>query len=137
MLSAYPRSPTGDTSLKDAAWIDLVDPTEAERSAFEQAFALRVPTKDELAEIETTSRLRVERDALYLTAPLVLANENEPWTVLPTGFVLAKNVLLTVRFAQLPAFDRVIAELGESAQCAPALAFVRLIEFCRPHGGPA
>ena len=93
MLSAYPRSPTGDTSLKDAAWIDLVDPTEAERSAFEQAFALRVPTKDELAEIETTSRLRVERDALYLTAPLILANENEPWTVLPTGFVLAKNVL--------------------------------------------
>jgi magnesium transporter len=128
MLGAYPRSQTGDTSLKDAAWIDLIDPTEAERSAFEQAFGLRVPTKDELVEIETTSRLRVERDALYLTAPLIFANENEPWTVLPTGFVLAKNVLLTVRFAELPAFDRVIAELGASAKCAPALAFVRLIE---------
>jgi len=128
MLGAYPRSQTGETSLKDAAWIDLVDPTEAERSAFEQAFGLRVPTKDELAEIETTSRLRIERDALYLTAPLIFANENEPWTVMPTGFVLAKNVLLTVRFAELPAFDRVIAELGESDQCAPALAFVRLIE---------
>ena len=58
MLSAYPARRLQDTSLKSAAWVDLLDPTEAERAAFEQAFGLRVPTAEELVEIETTSRLR-------------------------------------------------------------------------------
>jgi magnesium transporter len=127
MLAAYPtQSP--DATLKNAAWVDLVDPTAAENSSFEEAFGLRVPTKEQLAEIETTSRLRIENDALYLTAPLIFAADNEPWIVIPTGFVLAKRVLLTVRFAKSAAFDTVITELGASVHCAPALAFVRLLE---------
>jgi magnesium transporter len=128
MLGAYPTHPTQDTSLNGAAWVDLIDPTDSERAAFEHAFGLRVPTQEELVEIETTSRLRTERDALYLTAPLLFAADNEPWVVVPAGFVLAKNVLLTVRFAKLPAFDRVIGELGSTTECTPALAFVRLVE---------
>jgi magnesium transporter len=130
MLGAYPTSHDCNpgSALKDAAWVDLVDPTAAERSAFEQAFVLRVPTKEQLVEIETTSRLRIENEALYLTAPLIFASDDEPWIVIPTGFVLSQHVLLTVRFAKSAAFDAVIAELGASAQCTPALAFVRLIE---------
>jgi magnesium transporter len=128
MLGAYPTHRIEGTSLNGAAWVDLIDPTDAERAAFEHAFGLRVPTQGELVEIETTSRLRTERNALYLTAPLLFAADHEPWVVVPTGFVLAKNVLLTVRFATLPAFDRVIGELGGNTECTPALAFVRLIE---------
>jgi magnesium transporter len=127
MLGAYPSPRADGTSLKNAAWVDLLDPTDAERSAFEQAFGLHVPTKEQIVEIEATSRLRIENDALYLTAPLIFAADNE-WIVVPTGFALAKNVLLTVRFAQSVAFDAVIAELGASDQCSPALAFVRLLE---------
>ena len=128
MLGAYPSHRADGTSLKNAAWVDLLDPSDAERSAFEQAFGLRVPTKDQLVEIETTSRLRIENDALYLTAPLIFAADDGPWIVVPTGFVLSKQVLLTVRFATSTAFDTVIAELGASEQCSPALAFVRLLE---------
>jgi magnesium transporter len=128
MLGAYPTQRAEGTSLKNAAWIDLLDPTEVERSAFEQAFGLRVPTEAELVEIETTSRLRIEQGALYLTAPLIFAAENEPWILVPTGFVLAKQVLLTVRFAKPAAFDTVIAEVGTSEQITPALAFARLLE---------
>ena len=128
MLGAYPSRPGEITTLNNAAWIDLIDPTDSERSAFEQAFGLRVPTKEQIVEIETTSRLRLANDALYLTAPLIFANNDDPWIVVPTGFVLAKNILLTVRFAKLAAFDAVIAELGASAQCAPSVAFVRLLE---------
>jgi magnesium transporter len=127
MHGAYPSGRTGGISLASAVWVDLVDPTEAERSAFEQAFGLRVPTQAELAEIETTSRLRTLKDALYLTAPLIFAAEGEPWIPAPTGFVLSKNVLLTVRFARSAAFDAVAKELaGETF--APAFAFVRLLE---------
>jgi magnesium transporter len=128
MLGAYPTNRTGGSSLSSSSWVDLVDPTDAERSAFEQAFGLRVPTKEELTEIEATSRLRVEQDALYLTAPLSYAAENKPWLLAPTGFVLAKNILMTVRFAKSVAFDTVIKELGTAEKFEPTLAFVRLLE---------
>ena len=65
MLGAYPTTLTESTALANARWVDLVDPTPEESSAFEQAFGLRVPTKEQLAEIEATSRLRIENDALY------------------------------------------------------------------------
>jgi magnesium transporter len=128
MLSAYPTKRPEANSLKTATWVDLLDSTEAERSAFEQAFGLRVPTKAQLAEIETTSRLRTEGEALYMTAPLLHAAENEPWVLVPTGFVLAKNVLLTVRSAKLTAFHNVITEIDAGQQADPAHIFVRLLE---------
>jgi magnesium transporter len=127
MLGAYPIDRTGGTSLANAAWIDLIDPSAAEGSAFEQAFGLPVPTEAELIEIETTSRLRTFKDALYLTAPLIFATEGEPWIPAPSGFVLSKRVLLTVRFAKSAAFDAVANELG-AAPFDPPLAFVRLLE---------
>jgi magnesium transporter len=126
MLAAYPSRPA--ESLNAAAWVDLIDPTEAERAAFEQAFGLRVPTKEALAEIEATSRLRTEGDALYMTAPLIFAANDEPWILMPTGFVLTKQVLLSVRFAKSVAFDAVIAELNAGVPFEPVQAFVRLLE---------
>jgi magnesium transporter len=128
MLGAYPTARTEGTALANARWVDLVDPTAEERSAFEQAFGLRVPTKEALAEIETTSRLQVEKDALYLTAPLIFAVDNEPWILVPTGFVLSKNVLLTVRFAKSIACEKVIKELSDADVVDPGFAFVRLLE---------
>jgi magnesium transporter len=128
MLAAYPTHRHESTPLKNVAWVDLLDPTEVERLAFEQASGLQVPLKEQLVEIETTSRLRAEHDALYMTAPLIFAAENEPWIAVPTGFVLAKHVLLTVRFAKSAAFDSVVAEFAEREHFEPAHAFVRLLE---------
>jgi len=128
MLGAYPTKRAADNSLSGAAWVDLVDPTAAERSRFEQAFGLRVPTKDELGEIEATSRLQFEQNALYMTATLIFAADNEPWIPAPTGFVLSKNVLMTERSGKSAAFDAVIRELGPSEKFEPALAFVRILE---------
>jgi magnesium transporter len=128
MLQAYPIARPDNRSPAGAAWVDLLDPSDGERAAFEQAFALRVPTKAELAEIEATSRLRADRDVLYLTAPLIFATDSDHWVVLPTGFVLSKNVLLTVRFAQSNDFDTVVRECTKAAKIEPTLVFVRLLE---------
>ena len=128
MLSAYPARGPQDTSLKSAAWVDLLDPTDAERAAFEQAFGLRVPTAEELVEIETTSRLRNEHGTLYMTAPLLYAADDEPWVLVPTGFVLSEKVLLTVRSSKLVAFHKVVQELEKSEQIEPAPIFARLLE---------
>jgi hypothetical protein len=45
--------------------------------------------------------------ALYMTVPFILATGDEPWITVPTGFVLSKAVLLTVRFVQSAIFDSV------------------------------
>jgi magnesium transporter len=133
MLNAYPTARTDGTSLAGAAWIDLVDPTPAESAIFEKTFGLRVPTKEELGEIETTSRLQIERGALYMTAPLIFAAGDEPWILAPTGFVLSKNVLMTVRSAKSAAFDTVIKELGTLEKFEPTLAYVRILEELVDH----
>jgi magnesium transporter len=100
MLNAFPIASDIGKSLTDACWIDLVDPTPTEAAAFEKSFGLQVPTKEELSEIETTSRLKFDHGALYMTVPLILATGDEPWIAAPTGFVLSKTILLTVRFLQ-------------------------------------
>jgi magnesium transporter len=128
MLAAYPTAAAGGTSLAGRTWIDLIDPTEAETAAFTAAFELRVPAKDKLGEIEATSRLQAKNGALYMTAPLIFAAENEPWLPAPTGFVLSKQVLLTVRYGRSAAFDAVAKELGSAAKFDPALAFLRILE---------
>lgn len=128
MLCTYPSHRPDATLLKTAAWVDLIVPSAEERAAVQKAFGLRVPTQDEVAEIEATSRLRVDHNTLYMTAPLILAKENEPWIVVPTGFVLSKHVLLTTRSERLTAFDVVIAEVGQREKLDPAHAFARLLE---------
>ena len=133
MLNAYPRALTEGVSfstrdLADQAWVDLVYPTEAERSAFEHASGLSVPTKDDLGEIEATSRLKIKNDALYMTAPLIFAEENEPWLPTPVGFVLSKQLLMTVRFSESATFDTVAKETSAAEQPDPTAVFVRLLE---------
>jgi len=130
MLRAFPD--TTDNSLTQASWIDIVDPTPTEIAAFEKAFGLRVPMKEEVSEIETTSRLQVEHGALYMTAPLILATGDEPWIAAPTGFVLSKTVLLTVRFVQSAIFDSVSKELNVE-RLAPTLVYVRVLEGLVDH----
>ncbi len=128
MLGAHPAGRVEGNSIAGCTWIDLVDPTDAERATFEQTFGLRVPTKDELVEIETSSRLQIEKDALYMTAPLIFTADPGPWISVPTGFVLSKRVLLTVRSAKSVAVDNVTAELGPKNEFQASFAFVRIIE---------
>jgi magnesium transporter len=133
MLNAYPKGSAKDSALASHTWIDLLNPTDAERAAFEDAFKLRVPTKDALGEIESTSRLQVENNALYMTAPLIFATGDEPWLPSPTGFVLSQQVFMTVRFAASASFDTVAKECGVQEKLEPATAFVNLLEELVDH----
>jgi magnesium transporter len=130
MLRAFPG--TTDNSLTQASWIDIVDPGPTEIAAVEKAFNLRVPVKDEVSEIETTSRLQLEHGALYMTAPLILATGDEPWIAAPTGFVLSKKIFLTIRFVESAIFDSVSKELNVG-HLTPTLAYVRVLEGLVDH----
>ena len=52
---------------RDAAWIDLLEPTEAEVAAMGAMHGIRIPSREALEEIETSSRLRVDGNAGTVT----------------------------------------------------------------------
>ena len=69
-LERVPIKP--DEPLPDSAvWIDLVSPTALEDKPVEQMLGVAVPTREEMQEIEVSSRLYVENDARYMTATLM------------------------------------------------------------------
>ncbi len=110
MLTLYGRDgPLGQAAADlavtpDAVWIDLLQPTPAETAAVGRATGLRLPTLAEISEIESSSRLRTQDGALYLSAPLVQRATAEDPKTTPVGFVLAPDRLVTIRFEPLTAF---------------------------------
>jgi magnesium transporter len=85
--------------LTTTAWIDLEEPTRDEEKLAELFIGRAIPTRDDLAEIEPSSRLYEQNGALYLTlSTLTGVREGQP-TSEPIGFVLADERLVTVRYA--------------------------------------
>ena len=88
-----------DDKLPTAAvWIDLFEPTDADRARVDAAFGLAIPTHAEMLEIEPSSRLYVENGALYMTATILARADEENPTADAFTFVLANRCLVTVRY---------------------------------------
>ena len=125
MLRAY--GPDCDGGIVDphhgpippsATWIDLEEPTREEEKLVEKLIGHNVPTQQELAEIEPSSRLFERDGALYMTlSALFGVNEGRPATT-PIGFVLADNRLVTVRYAN----PRPLLAFGDHVRREPGLA---------------
>jgi magnesium transporter len=115
--------------LRNAAWIDLLNPDAEEMRLVAQATGLRVPSKAEVSEIESSSRLAHEDGALYLSLPLVSRLDEAPRTV-PAGFVLSRERLLTIRFAASRLFDAFAERQlrAETAERSGAHILVGLLE---------
>jgi magnesium transporter len=83
----------------DATWIDLEEPTHEEEKLVERCIGVNVPTQDEMAEIEPSSRLYEKNGALYMTASALRGVDEAHPTTTPIGFVLAQKRLVTIRYA--------------------------------------
>jgi magnesium transporter len=102
---------------QDALWLDLLSPTREEELAVEAALGLELPTREEMAEIELSSRLYQAHGATFMTATLLARRDGEGRTDAPVTFVLAKGLLITIRYAELRAFD-LFAERAHSLEVA-------------------
>ncbi|WP_347717514.1 magnesium transporter CorA family protein [Sphingomonas sp.] len=114
----------------DVAWIDLLEPTREEEKLVEKFIGSNVPTRDDLAEIEPSSRLYERGGMLYLTlSTLTGIDEGQPSSS-PIGFILTETHLVTVRYAD----PRPFRMLAEHWKREPELAtdggqmFVRLLD---------
>jgi magnesium transporter len=87
-----------DALPENAVWIDLVSPTVEEDRAVERLAGIAVPTREDMQEIEISSRLYIENGARYMTATLMCAADSDSPRVSPITFILAKHRLVTVRY---------------------------------------
>ena len=63
--------PDGWTLPAGVVWIDLVAPSRREELAIEACLGFSIPTPEDMAEIEATSRLYRQNDALFITVDLL------------------------------------------------------------------
>ncbi|MEX1084173.1 MAG: magnesium transporter CorA family protein [Xanthobacteraceae bacterium] len=83
---------------QDAVWLDLVRPTLAEDKLVERLVGTALPTREEMQEIEVSSRLYVEDGARFMTATLMCASDTDMPRTTAVTFILAGNRLVTVRY---------------------------------------
>ena len=83
----------------NSVWIDLIEPSRDEEKLVERTLNLQVPTREEMAEIEPSSRLYQERGAVFLTANVMSGIDAGDPVSTPISFVLTAEHLVTVRYA--------------------------------------
>lgn len=126
MLTAYVLRADGklDSSVieedsqlvPEALWLDLVEPSEAERRWIEQSYEQALPTGEAMAEIEASSRFFKDTDGLHLRSYFLQESPNDPKN-LNVAFVLNRGRVFTVREDDLVTFRT----FRERAKLTPGL----------------
>ncbi|MFN0126449.1 MAG: magnesium transporter CorA family protein [Verrucomicrobiales bacterium] len=93
-----PGAPMTTECLQAGLWIDLLDPTADEIALVQAAVGVELPTRSEMQEIEVSSRLYTENDALFMTATVIHKADAAFPEVTPITFVLTPANLVTIRY---------------------------------------
>jgi magnesium transporter len=118
----------GWTLGDDVVWIDLLQPTREEELAVEAALQLELPTIQEMAALEPSSRLYQEAGATFMTATLLAHGDDPPPFATPATFVLAGGRLVTLRYEALKAFTIFQARAPEAGLTNGAAVLLSLLD---------
>jgi magnesium transporter len=99
-----PAEPATDEFAK-VIWFDLLGPTAEEEDELEAKLGIDLPTREEMEEIEISSRLYYENGAAYMTATLPAQADRDNPQMAPVTFVLSGDRLITVRYHEPRAFQ--------------------------------
>jgi magnesium transporter len=108
-------------------WVDLFDPNEDERRCAAEITGLRVPERSDIVNLALSSRIRTDDDAMYLSIPYFADTDNGHYPG-PVGIVVTGRVLMTLRFAESPAFKLASDSCREHHWESSADALATLIE---------
>jgi len=107
----------GGSVPSGAVWVDLLSPAPEEDRAVESGTGIAVPTREEMAEIEPSSRLYIENGARYMTATLMCGSDTDTPRTTVVTFILGSGPLVTVRYDDPRPF---------------AITANRLARYCQP-----
>lgn len=116
-------------------WVDLFNPTREEIAKACGDYKLDIPPREQLDEIEFSSRLQYEDGVFTISVPVTphkKPGEGEDETS-PVGFVLTKDLLVTIRFTHLHTMKAII-ERVERRPRSPADIFMVFVEAIVDYG---
>lgn len=111
------------------SWIDLFDPTSDEERLAEQLVGKNIPTREELAGIEPSSRLYQSHGGVYMTLSVIYGvSEGHPASD-PVGFILTDKCLVSIRYIDPKPFVVFAAQVQAEPDlaCHPSDLLVRLV----------
>lgn len=109
----------GLARLDQALWVDIISPSKDELTAIERALGIDMPTMEEISEIEISSRLYTEEGVHFLTAMMLSQTDGDNVILSPITFILLKDKVLTVRYAEPRSITAFIARCQKSGQHTP------------------
>ena len=112
-------APDADVLPAHVNWIDAFDPTAEERLIVERFIGTRVPTRHDLHEIESSSRLAVADRAIVMSLPAMVKDETGYPQTTPIGFVVTKEQVATIRFDRLPSFEHLSRQICDDGGLSP------------------
>ncbi|QLB15523.1 magnesium and cobalt transport protein CorA [Mannheimia granulomatis] len=95
---------TNPTLLNDAIWIDLIDPSDAERSVLENRLDQTLAEEHELEDLEASARFFEDEDGLHLHSFFYCLDDEDYADIATVAFTIRDGRLFTLRDRDLPAF---------------------------------
>lgn len=129
-----PATPVDPAHLKPgdctAVWIDLLEPTKEEERWTEQLIGHNVPTREEMLEIEPSSRLYERDGAMFMTLSVLYGIDEGSPASDPISFILTDGHLVTLRYVDPRPFvafaEQAYAEPQQVA--TPLKALIRILD---------
>lgn len=119
----------------DVDWIDAFRPEPGEIALLERRLKVRLPTREDLVEVESSSRMSVVGDAVLLSMPATGKDADGYPAATPIGFVVTKDLVATIRFEHLPSFENLAKKISEEGALTPGGpgATVSILEIIVDH----
>lgn len=100
----------------DILWIDLLSPTIQERKAVENFMELNLLTRQQIEEIESTSKYSETENAIFSNTNFFVPQPDGIFTVEPVSFIVSEGVLITTRNAEFRTFNEAAKRLQMNAR---------------------
>jgi magnesium transporter len=98
-------------------WIDLYEPTKEEDEQVEALLGISIPTHEDMDDIEPSELLWTENGTRYMTMRLLIKNDISDPEISAVTFILAGQVLVTVRYCDPRAFSKFVGHATKPGGC--------------------
>jgi magnesium transporter len=115
---------------KGVIWIDLFEPTREEEILAEKMVGTNIPTREELAEIEPSSRLYQRQGAAFMTMTVLYGISDGHPDSDPIGFILTPKHIVSIRYVDPKPFVVFAEHVYAEPEIAkdPNTLFTRLLD---------
>ncbi len=93
-----------ETIPANTIWIDLLRPTPEEEHFIESSLDIEIPSPEEMAEIEDSSRFFESKDSLCMIVSVVSGSQNMSPSLTELSFILNKKQLVCAHYGELTSF---------------------------------